>query len=206
MAMRTPVPPHLRPAPTSSATAWAELPRARSRAISPPIPFSRTLLRRRTAHGAGEAAGSPERRHSGGESGRLPAVAAIGRNSRAWAPRWSRCCMRRSSMENSGKRRTATDHTNSRVTDPPTLWLGHVGDSRCYRRRRGQSGTTDARPLAGRRAASRGPDYRRPGRAVADAQPDHARHRLAGHRRGRDSEPPSAAERCLPAGLRRSDA
>ena len=35
------------------------------------------------------------------------------------------------------KRRTATDHTNSRVTDPPTLWLGHVGDSRCYRRRRG---------------------------------------------------------------------
>jgi protein phosphatase len=39
---------------------------------------------------------------------------------------------------NSGKRRTATDHTNSRVTDPPTLWLGHVGDSRCYRRRRGR--------------------------------------------------------------------
>jgi serine/threonine protein phosphatase PrpC len=36
-----------------------------------------------------------------------------------------------------GKRRTATDHTNSRVTDPPTMWLGHVGDSRCYRRRRG---------------------------------------------------------------------
>ncbi len=37
----------------------------------------------------------------------------------------------------SGKRRTSSDHTNSRVTDPPTLWLGHVGDSRCYRRRRG---------------------------------------------------------------------
>src|SRR5271168_3056584 len=37
----------------------------------------------------------------------------------------------------SGRRRTAADHTNSRVTDPPTLWLGHVGDSRCYRRRRG---------------------------------------------------------------------
>jgi serine/threonine protein phosphatase PrpC len=35
------------------------------------------------------------------------------------------------------KRRTASDHTNSRVSDPPTLWLGHVGDSRCYRRRRG---------------------------------------------------------------------
>jgi serine/threonine protein phosphatase PrpC len=34
-------------------------------------------------------------------------------------------------------RRTPSDHTNSRVTDPPTLWLGHVGDSRCYRRRRG---------------------------------------------------------------------
>jgi PPM family protein phosphatase len=36
------------------------------------------------------------------------------------------------------KRRTSADHTNSRVTDPPTLWLGHVGDSRCYRRRRGK--------------------------------------------------------------------
>jgi protein phosphatase len=36
-----------------------------------------------------------------------------------------------------GKRRTAADHTNSRMSDPPTLWLGHVGDSRCYRRRRG---------------------------------------------------------------------
>jgi PPM family protein phosphatase len=36
------------------------------------------------------------------------------------------------------KRRTAHDHTNSRVTDPPTLWLGHVGDSRAYRRRRGK--------------------------------------------------------------------
>jgi protein phosphatase len=36
-----------------------------------------------------------------------------------------------------GKRRSASDHTNSRMTDPPTLWLGHVGDSRCYRRRRG---------------------------------------------------------------------
>jgi protein phosphatase len=39
---------------------------------------------------------------------------------------------------NTAKRRTAADHTNSRVTDPPTLWLGHVGDSRCYRRRRGK--------------------------------------------------------------------
>jgi len=37
-----------------------------------------------------------------------------------------------------GRRRSASDHTNSRVTDPPTLWLGHVGDSRCYRRRRGK--------------------------------------------------------------------
>jgi serine/threonine protein phosphatase PrpC len=33
-----------------------------------------------------------------------------------------------------GPRRTA----NSRATDPPTLWLAHVGDSRCYRRRRGR--------------------------------------------------------------------
>jgi PPM family protein phosphatase len=37
-----------------------------------------------------------------------------------------------------GRRRTENDHTNSRLSDPPTLWLGHVGDSRCYRRRRGQ--------------------------------------------------------------------
>jgi PPM family protein phosphatase len=37
-----------------------------------------------------------------------------------------------------GRRRTQSDHTNSRLTDPPTLWLGHVGDSRCYRRRKGQ--------------------------------------------------------------------
>jgi PPM family protein phosphatase len=36
------------------------------------------------------------------------------------------------------KRRSPSDHPNSRVTDPPTLWLGHVGDSRCYRRRRGR--------------------------------------------------------------------
>jgi PPM family protein phosphatase len=38
----------------------------------------------------------------------------------------------------SGARRSATNHINSRVTDPPTLWLGHVGDSRCYRQRRGK--------------------------------------------------------------------
>ena len=35
-------------------------------------------------------------------------------------------------------RRSPANHTNSRVTDPPTLWLGHVGDSRCYRQRRGK--------------------------------------------------------------------
>lgn len=29
------------------------------------------------------------------------------------------------------------NHLLSRSTDPPTLWLAHVGDSRCYRRRRG---------------------------------------------------------------------
>jgi PPM family protein phosphatase len=38
----------------------------------------------------------------------------------------------------SSARRSATNHINSRVTDPPTLWLGHVGDSRCYRQRRGK--------------------------------------------------------------------
>jgi protein phosphatase len=41
-------------------------------------------------------------------------------------------------VNGAGKRRTPSDHTNSRLTDPPTLWLGHVGDSRCYRRRRGK--------------------------------------------------------------------
>jgi serine/threonine protein phosphatase PrpC len=35
-------------------------------------------------------------------------------------------------------RRTAASHGNSRASDPPTLWLAHVGDSRCYRRRRGR--------------------------------------------------------------------
>jgi PPM family protein phosphatase len=35
-------------------------------------------------------------------------------------------------------RRSAEDHTNSRASDPPTLWLVHVGDSRCYLRRRGR--------------------------------------------------------------------
>jgi serine/threonine protein phosphatase PrpC len=34
------------------------------------------------------------------------------------------------------ERRSSASHTNSRVTDPPTLWLAHVGDSRCYRLRR----------------------------------------------------------------------
>jgi PPM family protein phosphatase len=35
-------------------------------------------------------------------------------------------------------RRTASNHGNSRSTDPATLWLAHVGDSRCYRRRKGR--------------------------------------------------------------------
>jgi len=38
----------------------------------------------------------------------------------------------------SAGRRSPTNHINSRITDPPTLWLGHVGDSRCYRQRRGK--------------------------------------------------------------------
>ena len=38
----------------------------------------------------------------------------------------------------SATRRSPASHLNSRVTDPPTLWLGHVGDSRCYRQRRGK--------------------------------------------------------------------
>jgi PPM family protein phosphatase len=37
-----------------------------------------------------------------------------------------------------GSRRTPSNHLNSRSSDPPTLWLAHVGDSRCYRRRAGR--------------------------------------------------------------------
>ncbi len=33
-------------------------------------------------------------------------------------------------------RMSAQNHLNSRASDPPTLWLGHVGDSRCYRWRK----------------------------------------------------------------------
>ena len=35
-------------------------------------------------------------------------------------------------------KRSSQNHTNARSTDPPTLWLVHVGDSRCYLQRRGQ--------------------------------------------------------------------
>ena len=35
-------------------------------------------------------------------------------------------------------RRSESHHLNSRSSDPPTLWLGHVGDSRCYRWRKGK--------------------------------------------------------------------
>lgn len=42
-----------------------------------------------------------------------------------------------SSHPKNGKR-SAHHHTNSRASDPPTLWLVHVGDSRCYLRRRGR--------------------------------------------------------------------
>lgn len=37
-----------------------------------------------------------------------------------------------------GTKKSAHNHTNARATDPPTLWLVHVGDSRCYLQRRGQ--------------------------------------------------------------------
>jgi serine/threonine protein phosphatase PrpC len=40
--------------------------------------------------------------------------------------------------DGSGPHRTPSRHLNSRASDPPTLWLAHVGDSRCYRLRRGQ--------------------------------------------------------------------
>jgi protein phosphatase len=40
--------------------------------------------------------------------------------------------------EEEGPRRSPRNHTNARASDPPTLWLVHVGDSRCYLRRRGQ--------------------------------------------------------------------
>ncbi len=34
--------------------------------------------------------------------------------------------------------RAAANHLHSRSSDPATLWLAHVGDSRCYRLRRGR--------------------------------------------------------------------
>ena len=39
--------------------------------------------------------------------------------------------------EDESPKPTARNHTNARSTDPPTLWLVHVGDSRCYLLRRG---------------------------------------------------------------------
>lgn len=39
--------------------------------------------------------------------------------------------------EQASPKRSARNHANARSTDPPTLWLVHVGDSRCYLRRRG---------------------------------------------------------------------
>lgn len=42
-----------------------------------------------------------------------------------------------STIPGNGKR-SAHHHTNSRASDPPTMWLVHVGDSRCYLRRRGR--------------------------------------------------------------------
>jgi protein phosphatase len=39
--------------------------------------------------------------------------------------------------EETGVKKSSRNHTNARSTDPPTLWLVHVGDSRCYQLRRG---------------------------------------------------------------------
>ncbi|MDQ2835602.1 MAG: protein phosphatase 2C domain-containing protein [Acidobacteriota bacterium] len=43
-----------------------------------------------------------------------------------------------SNVQGATARRSKANHLNSRVSDPPTLWLAHVGDSRCYRQRKGQ--------------------------------------------------------------------
>jgi len=40
-------------------------------------------------------------------------------------------------VEDRSPKPTAHNHANARSTDPPTLWLVHVGDSRCYLIRRG---------------------------------------------------------------------
>ena len=68
--------------------------------------------------------------------GRLPAVAAFAKAGRHGNDPCRPAA--RPIVNGTGKRRTPSDHTNSRLTDPPTLWLGHVGDSRCYRLRRGK--------------------------------------------------------------------
>lgn len=43
-----------------------------------------------------------------------------------------------SNGSHAGARKSSANHMNSRATDPPTLWLANVGDSRCYRRRKGR--------------------------------------------------------------------
>ena len=44
--------------------------------------------------------------------------------------------LRTDNEEAASARMSAENHLNSRASDPPTLWLGHVGDSRCYRWRK----------------------------------------------------------------------
>lgn len=41
-------------------------------------------------------------------------------------------------IANGGGNGRSSSHLNSRSTDPTTLWLVHVGDSRCYRQRKGR--------------------------------------------------------------------
>ncbi len=135
-----------------------------------------------------EAAGSPQRCDSGRESRCLPAVPAVATACTAWARRWWPCCTPLSCRQRGewrglrAARRSPTNHTNSRVTDPPTLWLGHVGDSRCYRYRRGKLEQLTIDHSLVEEQLRAGQITHGAGGGVAHAQPDHSRDRLAGHR------------------------
>ncbi len=147
MAMRIPAPPLLSLGRLWFAMAWEEQRRARS----PAIFAADTFLAALSSSLAGEAQQSmkPQARLNAAIQAANHAVYQQSRQSRQFAGMGTTLVallhmpvIKSPSKGTNGKHPTTglspTNHTNSRVTDPPTLWLGHVGDSRCYRYRRGK--------------------------------------------------------------------
>ena len=151
---------------------------------APDAPTRRHPQRRRpypANHPTPASRGRPRRQHAVFRHSRR-----ITQRCTAWAPPWSRCCW------------------EAVPTAPtPAVWLAHVGDSRCYRLRRGALAPAHPRPLPRRGAGPRRPAQPHPGRVLAHPQHHHPRHRLAARRRARDRRPPHPARRPLPARLRR---